>query len=108
MTLCKIKKKKNFMCNVCKKTIINKKHFNRHKKEHENRKFECKLCDKIFKRQQHLRHHMLFHTKVKAYKCPICKKKFSRKDNMLRHLLQRYNYKKNDNVVYELEILTKA
>lgn len=55
--------KKDFQCEICKKTFTQKRHMDRHVRTHnpDERKYECPVCLKKFHRSDYLRYHMKKH-----------------------------------------------
>ncbi|XP_026480014.1 zinc finger protein 98-like [Ctenocephalides felis] len=79
--------RREFKCNICKKTFTYLCHFNSHMMIHSGvRPHECTICDKTFTTLSNLNSHLLIHNKVRPHKCTICNKAFNYLNSLKRHL----------------------
>ena len=81
---------RNFHCNECGKSYIDKKSLNNHRAIiHEGKvdNFFCKICNKSFTRRTGLAAHMLLHTgKGRLFNCKYCNSSYKEKRNLVNHL----------------------
>ena len=77
---------KNFICDICQKTLTQKVTLNQHLKVHPGEKpHQCESCEKSFSQKAHLKRHMTVHTGEKTYSCEGCGNSYTRNDKLHEH-----------------------
>ena len=97
-------------CNVCLKSLANKKELDLHiLRAHQRapKHFQCNLCEKKFLTKSELDSHNIVHTGLKDFKCDHCQKMFGSKSNMRKH--QKINcISSQKDLVFQCKICPKA
>ena len=97
-------------CNVCQKSLANKKELDLHiLRAHQGapKIFQCNLCEKRFLTKFELDSHNIVHTGLKDFKCDHCQKMFGSNSNMRKH--QKTNcISSQKDLVFQCKICPKA
>ncbi|KAK5964945.1 putative transcription factor yin yang 2, partial [Trichostrongylus colubriformis] len=84
---------RNFSCERCGRTFIERTKLNRHMLTHTGeRAFRCQFdgCSKAFSLEANLKSHIKTHTGEKPHKCQICQHAFSHPYNLRVHIARRH------------------
>lgn len=96
--------KKNFECDVCKKTYRSKSHLNRHCLTHFGTKpFTCQDCGASFTQKCTLKTHKLIHEKANPFSCKWCGQQFRLKQTMANHVMSIHGVVSNCGSLYECD-----
>lgn len=90
--LCDPTKRGVFLCEVCKKTFINRSSYLRHKKMHTGvRPYICEQCCMSFFRSESLTTHKRKHTTNDPYKCFVCGHEEISASNLSSHFISTHS-----------------
>ena len=76
------------LCNVCGKTVKNKRHLRQHMLTHtDERPYACPQCKMRFKSKQTMERHLAIHSGEKPHLCPHCGVRYRRNYELKQHLI---------------------